>query len=332
MHFVTLDVFTHTPFLGNPLAIVIVEDKERAVLEREDGPSAKQLIAKEFNLSETVFLFLRPNETLSSPDRSSPEREIGIFTIEAELPFAGHPTIGTAFFILHHLKWDFVTTLLPPAGPINITSSADGSVTARIPHDVHLHSRTLRSLCELGDAALAAQVRPALHADPAVRDAELDAPVFSIVKGMAFLLVQLPDVEHLALVTTGNRLDLGNCVNLLDAGPWGHGFVAPYYYVPQAAAAGEDGVRTETVRTRMVELGFEDPATGSAASCLAAYRTLEGDVDEVRYRVTQGVEIGRKSDIVVEVVVGAGEGGAKAVREVRLGGTASMMTRGLLLN
>ncbi|PSR78893.1 hypothetical protein BD289DRAFT_463112 [Coniella lustricola] len=332
MRFVTLDVFTDTPFRGNPLAIVIVEHSERAALEQADGPDTKQLIAKEFNLSETVFLFLRPGETLSAPDRSSAEREIGIFTIDRELPFAGHPTIGTAYFILHHLGWDFVTTLLPPAGPIAITPSSGGHVTARIPHDVHLHSRTLRSLYELGDAAVTAQIKPALHKDEIIRNAELDAPVFSIVKGMTFLLVALPSLEHLASVTPTNRLDLNNYVSLLDAGSWGHGFNARYYYVPQGTPTtdSEDATRTEAVRARMVELGFEDPATGSAASCLAAYRTLyQTEVaHKARYLVTQGVEMGRQSEIVVDIAVGTTDGGARVLQELRLGGSAKFVMSG----
>lgn len=157
---------------------------------------------------------------------------MSIFTIESELPFAGHPTIGTTYLLLQHLGWDFVDTITPPCGPIRVTksssSSSDGRVTASIPHDVHLHSRTLRSLYELGDKGVRDQIAPALHDDDAIRAAELDAPIFSIVKGMTFLLVELPSLEHLARVDVRKRLDLGEYVSLLDAGPWGHGFTARY--------------------------------------------------------------------------------------------------------
>lgn len=224
MQFITVDVFTDTSFLGNPLAVIIVEDKERAAL----GKEKQQLIAKEFNLSETIFLYLRPGETLQHPDRSSSVREVSIFTIESELPFAGHPTIGSTYLLLQHLGWDFIDTIIPPCGPIRISKSADGRVTASIPHDVHLHSRTLRSLYELGDKDVTAQIKPALHEDDAIRTAELDAPIFSIVKGMTFLLVELPSLEHLAKVDVRKRLDLGDYVSLLDAGSWGHGFTARY--------------------------------------------------------------------------------------------------------
>lgn len=335
MHFVTLDVFTDIPFTGNPLAIVVVEDKERAALDNTGDSDTKQLIAKEFNLSETVFLYLRPNETLSSPNRSTNEREMRIYTIESELPFAGHPTIGTAFLLHHHLGWTFIHTLIPPAGPIHlVSSSSPATVTATIPHDVHHHSRTLRTLHELGDKAITAQIEPALHDDAAVRTAELDAPIVSIVKGMAFLLVELPSLAHLALVLDAaagpKRLDVGSYVSLLDAGSWGHGFVARYYFVRQTVvAAMEDGTRTETVRARMVELGFEDPATGSAAAALACWLAQGGEVERVRVRVAQGVEIGRRSEIEVEVLTAeGGEDGRREVKEVRLGGSARVVMSG----
>lgn len=348
MHFATLDVFTDTPFLGNPLGLVVVEDKERAALETQTTPgrNTKLLIAKEFNLSETVFLYLRPGETLTSPDRSSREREISIFTTRAEIPFAGHPTIGTAYFILKHLGWDFVDTITPPAGPISIsaplTGGPDGPVAARIPHDVHRHAGTLRSLCARDDRA-AAQIRPGLHEDDAVRAAELDAPVVSIVRGMTFLLVELPSLAHLAGVGTGRPLDVGShAAGLLDAGPWGLGFVSRYYYVniprPQQAAEEDGGgVRVRVpgteraIRARMMEPSLEDPATGSAASSLACYLSLlagDAGADEVRYRITQGVEMGRTSDIEVHVISGPGDEGARVIKQVRLGGTARLVMTG----
>lgn len=333
MQFVTLDVFTDRPFLGNPLAVVIVEDKDRAALEGTKDYNPRLLIAKEFNLSETVFLYLRPGETLESPDRSSAEREIGIFTIEGELPFAGHPTIGTTYFLLEHLGWDFITTLLPRAGPIRIAPLPSSSLlTALIPHNTHLHSHTLRTLYELGDKQVTAQIEPALHDDELIRKAELDAPIFSIVQGLTFLLVQLPSLEHLGKVTTSKRLDLGNYASLLDAGPWGHGFIARYYYVP--VTSGDiihPEVTTKAFRTRMMELGSEDPATGSAATALSAYLSLVGglgDGDKVQYNITQGVEMGRQSDIQVTAVAGAGEEGTREIKEVRLAGTARVVMSG----
>lgn len=372
MYFATLDVFTSTPFLGNPLALVVVEDKERAALDGGDTTttttlSTKQRIAKEFNLSETVFLYLAPGETLAAPapgaGAQKRSREMRVFTIDKELPFAGHPTIGTAYFVLRHLGWDHVDALVPPAGAIRIARDAGDAVTARIPHDVHLHARTLRSLMEEGDGddddyegvgreevekglerrrrrTTRERIAQALHEDEVVRAAELDAPAFSIVRGMTFLLVALPSLAHLAKVdAAGARLNFGP-LGLLDEGPWGEGFVSRYYYVVTGGEGDEKGAREEVeVRARMVELAFEDPATGSAASALGCYLSLKRDgggdhddgkgVEEVRYRVTQGVEIGRKSDIELDVVSSAGgEGGARKIEEVRLGGAATVIMTG----
>lgn len=218
-------------------------------------------------------------------------------------------------------------------------------MTASIPHDTHLHARTLRALCE-ASAAHRQAVAPALHDDPAIRAAELDAPVFSIVRGMTFLLVALPSLAHLGRVTTtAKRLGRAAHAGLLDEGPWGHGFVARYYYVVVATAAAAGGgassssggeeaaVTTKAFRTRMNEIGFEDPATGSAASALSCHLSLlggEGEEGEVRYQITQGVEMGRKSDIEVTTITGPGEKGAREVKEVRLSGTARVVMKGTI--
>lgn len=99
-------------------------------------------------------------------------------------------------------------------------------------------------------------------------------------------------------------------------------------YVPQAVATDESGCRNETIRTRMVELDFEDPATGSAASSLTSYLSLKGDSDDTKYRITQGVELGRKSDIETHIVSKVGPDGTRAIKEVRLGGTAKVVMKG----
>jgi PhzF family phenazine biosynthesis protein len=84
LSYVTLDVFTQTSYAGNPLAIVKVPSNQSLTQEQ------KQLIAREFNFSETVIL--HENEAASY------EHTIDIFMTNAEIPFAGHPTIGAAAF------------------------------------------------------------------------------------------------------------------------------------------------------------------------------------------------------------------------------------------
>ncbi|KAI0189295.1 hypothetical protein EV127DRAFT_106741 [Xylaria flabelliformis] len=305
--FTTLDVFTTKQLEGNPLAVVRVPASLR---DRLTQPM-KQKIAQEFNLSETVFLH-------DDTSKSGPEtREVDIFTTKRELPFAGHPTVGTAVFVRHHLDGgEGVHTLAIKAGPIGIEpSSTPRGIRASIPHNVHLHANTLRHV--LSPSA------DGLHPNLAIREAELDAPVFSIVKGMTMVLVPLPSLELLGEVKA-LRLDFDALSPpLLDEG-WREGLVMRYYYVDVKDAEAPDGVRC--LRTRMVEVAFEDPATGSAASGLCAYLTLEQAKKGARFQVTQGVEMGRKSVISVETTVGDGE----KLSEVYLGGTAVVVMQGTL--
>jgi pre-mRNA-processing factor 19 len=330
LDFVTLDVFTTTRFLGNPLAVVFVPASQRSRLDQQ----TKQRIAREFNLSETVFLHTLDDEATNGATVTT--RGIDIFTTEEELPFAGHPTIGSAYLVLRHLGWSHVDTLRTRAGPIRIQapSSGDGKgqVRAAIPHAVHVHRQTLGGVLDEPATTEVAKdaIRYGLSTDPDIRAAELAAPVVSIVKGMSFVLVRLPSLEHLARVGKGNRLDFGQVPGLLDQGEWHGGFTARYYYVPlEEEGAGGSGSEL-AIRTRMVELGFEDPATGSAACTLASYLAVSGRKtaeETVRFAITQGVEMGRKSDISVDVAVAQEEGEAR-VRELYLGGTAAVVMSG----
>ncbi|KAI0834133.1 Diaminopimelate epimerase-like protein [Hypoxylon sp. FL0890] len=309
LQFVTLDVFTSTRLQGNPLAVVTVP----ASLKDKLSQATKQKIAQEFNLSETVFL----HEAADS-DSQQQQRNVDIFTIEREIPFAGHPTIGTAVLVKYHLH-PHVDTLVTKAGPIGLASQADNQIRAKIPHNVHLHSKTLADVIG-GNTAY-----PGLCPVPQIRDAELKAPVFSVVNGMTFVLVKLPSLDLLGQVGTSYRLDFDALPQpLLDEG-WRDSLVCRYYYVDLGEEDGE-----KRIRSRMVELGFEDPATGSAATALGSYLTLNEEKRGTRFRVTQGVEMGRKSDISVETTVrGSGSGGVE-LEELWLGGTAVVVLKGSL--
>ena len=92
-----------------------------------------------------------------------------------------------------------------------------------------------------------------------------------------------------------------------------------------------EGGKRWRVSTRLVKIDREDPATGSAACTLASYLALkDGGEGRLRFEVEQGVEMGRRSEIVVEVVLGTGDGGDKVVKEVFLGGSAVPVMRGTL--
>lgn len=304
LEFTTLDVFTSTPYSGNPLAIVEIPSSLKNTITQEQ----KQRIAKEFNLSETVFLHESSSE--------SSKNEIDIFTTDAELPFAGHPTIGSASWVLHlsdpeSKKEREKGVLVTKAGPIPISLSGnnDGNfkVQAEVPHKTHLHTTPLN---------FTPQDLKALSSNPEIQQRERKGRLFSIVKGMTFSLVELDDVDMLGKVEmTGSAPDFDAFV---DEG-WGPTFVGRYYYVLLEGEVGEEVVR---VRTRMVEAKMEDPATGSAACALSSFLALKRG-KSTRFEITQGVEMGRRSEIGVRVEVEGGE-----VRGVRLEGSACVVMEG----
>ncbi|KAK3954547.1 Diaminopimelate epimerase-like protein [Pseudoneurospora amorphoporcata] len=328
--YLTVDVFTSTRYLGNPLAVVLIPSSLRPRLTQD----VKQRIAREFNFSETVFLHTLDDEARDGLAVTS--RDIDIFTIEEELPFAGHPTVGTAYLVLNHLGWKHVDTLVTKAGPIAIEplEGEGGRVKATIPHAVHVHRQTLGGLLGSGGGVKAETrdlIQASLSDDAEIREAELNGPVVSIVRGMTFLLAKLPSLEHLAKVSTAKRLDFNKVGGLLDKGEWEGGFVCRYYYVPTEEERRDEksGRKEFKFRTRMVELGFEDPATGSAACTLASYLTVSGrEVGGARFELTQGVEMGRQSEIEVETTAVEEEGGEVKVKDLYLGGTAVVVTKG----
>jgi PhzF family phenazine biosynthesis protein len=300
LSFVTLDVFTSTPYEGNPLAIIKVPASLRPYITQE----TKQAIAREFNLSESVFLH-------EQPDKTKLEWTIDIFTTNDELPFAGHPTIGTASYILGQ-EHASAGTIITKAGriPIMLTTD-DRGVVAGIPHEVHIHQHTLGDLAGL---------IPGLSKAAPLRDAELRAPIVSIVKGMTFLLVQLDSLADLAQVGNTNP-DLSFHGVLDSSDGWDQSFVARYYYVIEGQDAGGQPMR---IRTRMLEEAMEDPATGSAACALSCYLSLRYRRSQ-SFEIVQGVEMGRRSVIGVDVAV---DGGGTRIVDVRLSGTAIAVMEG----
>lgn len=269
-----------------------------------------------------------------------PEWDIDIFTTNDELPFTGHPTIGAASYILNTLNSSYPTsqyfgeglngnsngssnakvkgvaggrsgTFLTKAGRIPISLSGQGGrVQAEIPHNVHIHAHTIGDLEE---------PIPGLSQDPVLREAEMRVPIVSIVKDMTFLLVRLESLEDLGKVKMSSpELSFHG---LLDGGSAEGGFVARYYYVIL-----DDGPRMNgdvnpiiRVRTKMLEVAMEDPATGSATYALACFLTLE-EGRSSRFEVVQGVEMGRRSVIGVEV--------SRGVESVRLSGCALPVMEG----
>ncbi|KAF2190168.1 Diaminopimelate epimerase-like protein [Zopfia rhizophila CBS 207.26] len=285
LHFTTVDVFASTPFKGNPLAIITVP------FNTPLSQQQKQLIAREFNLSETVFLH-EQNEA----DSADGNHRIDIFTPFAEVPFAGHPTVGTSYYLLVILKEQNARALVPKAGRMPIRLGERG-VELEVAHNVHVHDHPFKN------------------------ESFGHYPVVSIVKGMTFLLAKVPDLEILArqdrnLIGTENTYTRKEA---LDEG-WREGIVTTYFYCD--LGFDEDGTRLLRTRTFGAR---EDPATGSAASALCSYLSLSEDGAVVRnFHLTQGVEMGRQSDIFVETTLKDCGG----IEKVTLKGTATKMMEG----
>ena len=293
----TLDVFTDRVFGGNPLAVVPDATAVPA--------TAMQQIAREFNLSETVFVL--PAES------SRALRRLRIFTPERELPFAGHPTIGTA-----HLLWEL--GIVPSAGdgvaefvleegvgeiPVRITQRPGGApfvefTTARLPEPGP-------AAPPVPDLAAALGLEPE---DLAVGDDRPEA--YSC--GVPFLFVPVRSRAVLARAVP----NLAHWRTTLD--PYWASQV--FVFCRQPERDGSD------LRARMFAptLGvLEDPATGSAAAALAGYlaaRVQTGNGTR-RWVVEQGFEMGRPSILTVEVDWQRGK-----VRAVRVGGTAVRVSDG----
>lgn len=302
--FTTLDVFADSRFSGNPLAIVRVPKEYTSYLTKE----RKQLIAREFNLSETVFL--HGDEEISS------RAKIDIFTTDAELPFAGHPTIGSACYLMSRLS---ESTTDPPqrgtintkSGPIPITyHHSTGLASAQIPHNVHIHRAGVALLDII-------ELQPVLT--PYRSQLSSTFPVVSIVRGMTFVLIELPDLEILTRVGPSSSVLSAD----LDK-DWTGSFVASYFFVKEKRTG-----NCLALRTRMIHGFMEDPATGSAASTLAAFLSLDAKDPnaEHEYYMVQGVEMGRRSEIGLKVRTNAAGDG---VDEVTLSGKSAVITEGKL--
>lgn len=272
LNFTTLDVFTSQPFSGNPLAIVRVPKELQGTLSQNQ----KQIIAREFNLSETVFLH--------EGERDDPTT-IDIFTTDAELPFAGHPTVGSGWYLLSAQNQTRGTvTLKTKAGSIPVSwageSASSRKVQLRVPTDFKIHPSYAHPRAKI--------LQPHLGSADYANGLDGAEAVASIVKGMTFLLLQLTSEDALArLQPSPERLTVPGLRE------W-DGFCGLYAFYERA-----DGI----VRTRMFDGTLEDPATGSAASTLAGWLAKERGRGTHTINILQGVEMGRKSeiDVVVEV-------------------------------
>jgi PhzF family phenazine biosynthesis protein len=281
-----LDVFSRLPLLGNPLAVVIDGDGL--------DDATMQAFARWTNLSETTFLL--------PPTRTGADYRVRIFTPRQELPFAGHPSVGSAYAAIE-------SGLVPPgkselvqecaAGLLPVHVEADGD--QRIIH-VQAPPARLRAL----EAPERARLTQALRLDLA------QARIGLVDNGPTWLVCDLHDAADVrrlqpdpALLATLSQDTGAVGISVFGREPAGVAAMAVRAFCPA------DGIP-------------EDPVTGSANAAIMAFLAEAGDSAGygLRYRASQGREIGR--DGYVEVMRDAATGA------ISIGGACAMGIRGEL--
>ncbi|MBB4439815.1 MULTISPECIES: PhzF family phenazine biosynthesis protein [Rhizobium] len=281
LSYITVDVFTSTRFEGNPLAVI---SDARGLSD-----AAMQKIATEFNYSEVTFV-LPPED----PQNSA---RVRIFTPTMEIPFAGHPNVGTAYVLGQQAEIfgkpvGDTLRFEEKAGIVEVSLKRSGGRVAaaaiRAPQPL-----------TIGDTIAAQTIAGCVSLDPGVIVDTSHAPVFASV-GLNFAIAELNGLEALA----GARPNLAGFQAAAGRQTTsGHDF-SLFLYVRTAE-------NPWNIRARMfapLDNVPEDPATGSASAALGAYLvSLAPDADmNVRITIGQGVEIGRRSVITLDVLKSGG--------------------------
>jgi trans-2,3-dihydro-3-hydroxyanthranilate isomerase len=297
--FWTADVFTSRAFAGNPLAVVA----------DATGLSTQQMqaIAHEFNLSETTFVL--------PPEDKEHTFRLRIFTPAEELPFAGHPTVGSAFVLAH-------------AGRIKLsgerTSIVFGENVGPIRVDIRAHNGKpvssqlwVAQLPEFGPPTPATEeIAVALGLDPDdVLEDERDRPA-TVSCGTPYLCVPLRSLDALRRARISWE--------------WWNRTMSTHWTRAVFLFSHETESKDATVQARMFAPVFgieEDPATGSAAAAFAGYlaRREKLTAGSALWVIDQGIEMGRPSRMEVEADAAHG-----ALTAVRVAGPSVVMSEGHL--
>lgn len=260
--FLQLDVFSSRRFEGNPLAVF---PDGRGLSDAQ-----MQAIAREMNLSETTFIL--PRDPATEKDRGV---RVRIFTVAEELPFAGHPTLGTAFTLRGERS----------AGEVALELNV-GKIT--VAFEQAAGDPVLGEMTQKDPVFGAQHDREAVVRAAGLRDGDVDPslPIQTVSTGLPFTVVPLRGLE----VMRGLQVDLRGSAEYLEK--FGCKF---FYFVCRETV--DAGAR---LHARMVFYNGEDPATGSAAGCAAAWMVAHGVVrPDERALIEQGMEMLRPSRMFV---------------------------------
>jgi trans-2,3-dihydro-3-hydroxyanthranilate isomerase len=282
MKFYIVDCFAEQKYQGNQLAVFIPD--------RELSTEEMQQIAREINFSETTFIL--------SGKESNGGYRVRIFTPDIEVPFAGHPTLGTAFVIHREIEQSAPgkVVLNLDAGPIPVEIESDGlTMTQNQP--------------EFGQTIEKSQVAGLLQIDE--EEIREDYPIQWVSTGLPCFVIPLRDQEAVKKCAIHHE----RFANFIDT-----------VYKCNMLVFAETGEDRLAVRVFMDDPGFlEDPATGSANGNLAGYLLKHHYFKRniVDYTVNQGGEIGRPSTLRIH---GALSGDAY---QIKVGGNAYLVAQGL---
>ena len=295
LRYFVLDVFSDRVFGGNPLAVVF--DGEQL------DDATMQSIAAEFNLSETVFVL--------PPTVPQATHRVRIFTPRAEVPFAGHPSVGSAFLLASLGECD-----LSVAEPAIVLQEQIGNVVVRVFSEQGRVVSTRMSVPQMPARVAATIDAEALAAMLSLEPHDLH-PVIAPQAwscGIAFLYVPVRDIAAARRAVL--RLDLWERQLQQQA--------ACNVYV----LAFEAELPGAHIHARMFAPAFgvfEDPATGSAAAALAGLLAAEFPEGRTQWLIEQGVELGRASRLALEY-----QRAASGLDSVQVGGPSVRVAEGVI--
>lgn len=291
MNFYIVDVFAESKYAGNQLAVFcgtgVAELSEAQML----------LIAREINYSETTFI--------RSPDRRNNGYDVRIFTPKKELPFAGHPTLGTAFVLQQEIIGEKVDRVI-----LNLA-------VGQIPVTFNYRNQSADILWmrqnspNFGQVLSAETLATVLNLEPDEIDEKF--PIQEVSTGVPFIIVPLKTIAALkkAKVNSDKYFELINTTEAKEI----------LIFCPETYS----DINDLSVRVFADSLGIpEDPATGSANGCLAGYLVNYGyfGQDAIDIKVEQGYEIDRPSLLLLQSQRTNGE------IEVLVGGKVVMVAKG----